>query len=203
MFNRYLNRPLVLTDQRDPVSISWDQLYAYCGPTQVIATAVASRLFEQAIRELSPRTAPRRNEMALLTAFPGRGILECIEMVTRIPTLAPHRLTVDPQAGPAEAPTAYIGRFYFEVQIGKDRRSYLPAPGYFDDEFRSRVSSFQNRRLKDEEYASYMAFKWRKAQSIMNHEGDFFSSKAIPPTLLEPEGKAGWYGLQAYADIHS
>jgi hypothetical protein len=203
MFNRFLNHQLILIDQRDTIRISWDQLFGYCGPSQVIATTLAFRLFEQAIREMSPHTAPKRDEMGILTAFPGRGILECIEMITRIPTLASHRLTVAPEAGPPEAPSAYIGRFYFEVQIGNERRSYIPIPDYFDDEFRTQVALFQNKKLNDAEYHSYMSYKWQKAQSIINYDGEFFKSEILPPLSLEPEGKAQWYGLQSYADLHS
>ncbi|MDC7233958.1 MAG: hypothetical protein PQJ58_12065 [Spirochaetales bacterium] len=202
MFNRFLNQPLILKDQRDPVAISWDQLYGYCGPTQVIATALAFRLFEQAFRELTPDAMPERDKISVLTAFPGRGILECIEMITRIPSLAAHRIDVKPDAGSREAPTAYIGRFYFEVQHGESRRSYRPVPGYFDDEFRNQVASWQNKEMSGIEYDNYMSYKWDKAQSILNHTGNLFISEAVPPRSLEPAGKARWFGLKEYADLH-
>ena len=202
MFNRFLNIPLILKDQRDTVSITWDQLYGYCGPTQVIATALAYRIFEQAFRELCPTETPRRDEIGVLTAFPGRGILECIELITRLPSLAAHRLEVNPHSGPQEAPIAYIGRFYFEVQIKDFRKSFRPVPGHFDDEFRHQVSSWQNRELNEKEYKDYMSYKWNKAQSILNYEEDFFITESIPSRSLAPKGKPQWYGLKDYADLH-
>lgn len=202
MFNRYLNKPLVLQDQSNEVCITWDQLYGYCGPDQLIATSVSYRLFEQAFRELSPNTPPRREQISLLTAFPGRGLLECIEMITRLASLAPHRLILDTDAGPQHAPIAYIGRFYFEIQISDKRKSFCPIDGFFDDEFRHQVSSFQNKSLNKQEYQNYIAFKWNKVQSIMNHSDNIFVSQDIPAHPYTEDITPSWFGLEKYRKLH-
>lgn len=197
MYNRYQDVPLRLRDQRDEVSVTWNAIYSYCGPSQVIATALFYRLAEQAFRELSPGQPPRREDMAFLTAFPGRGVLECLEIVTRLPTLAPDRVRLDLQAGPPEAPPAFAGRFYFELQVEDRRRSYVPVGDYLDDEFRSQVAEWQHATMDEKQYAAYMAFKWGKAQALMNHQGDLFSSASQPAIPLS-EMREGWFGLESY-----
>lgn len=202
MFNRFLNQPLTLVDQRDPVSITWGQLYSYLGSSQVIASALTYRLFEQAIRELSPTRPPRRDEMSFLTAFPGRGVLEGVEHLTRIVTMAPERLILDPEAGPAAAAPAYIGRFYFEVQIGSLRRGFYPVDGFFDETFSNQVATWQDKDMSDEEHDSYMSYKWNKAQSILNHKANLFLSFEVPALPLGEYESPSWYGLTKYADLH-
>lgn len=197
MFNRYQDVPLRLRDQGDEISVTWNALYSYCGPSQVIATALFYRLAEQAFRELSSEQPPRREALAFLTAFPGRGVLECLEIVTRLPTLAPDRVQLDLEAGPPEAPAAFAGRFYFEFQIGDRRRSYVPVGDYLDDEFRSQVAAWQHTVMNEEQYNSYMDFKWKKAQALMNHRGDLFLS-APQPALQLSDPREGWFGIESY-----
>ena len=52
----------------------------------------------------------------------------------------------DPTAGPAWAPPAPGGRFWFEVAIGGRRRGYALKPGVFPDDFVAAIGRHQEGR---------------------------------------------------------
>ena len=154
-----LQQPLFISvaEPEGVLSFGRDDLLKYAGPSQLIASALTLRLFAQAFSDLSPAAPPLRSDIRVLTAFPGDGILACTEMITRAWTQG--RLTIDEGAGPAEAPPALPGRFYFEVWVAGRGRAYWPRPGFFTDEFRDLVVRFQDGAGSAEEQAAYLAFK--------------------------------------------
>ncbi|AWK89681.1 hypothetical protein DEW08_27230 (plasmid) [Azospirillum thermophilum] len=146
-----------MRDAGETVAITRQDLLTYSGPSQLIASALMFRLFEQAFADLSPDGPPERRAIAMLVAFPGDGVLDGVEMVTRARTGG--RLTIDTDAGPSDAPPSLVGRFYFEVAIGGRRRGYWPAEGYFTDQFRDQVARYQDGGGTAQEQAAYLAFK--------------------------------------------
>lgn len=196
-----MDKLLRVADQREVLEISQPMLLAYCGSSQIIATALIYRLMDQAFGELSPRLPPRRDRMAFLTAFPGRGVLECVEMVMRLPSLAPERLVLDLEAGPPEAPSAFKGRFYFEIQVEDRRRGYWPVPGYLDDEFRHQVATWQGKSMDDAQYRAYLDYKEAKARTLLEHQGPLFVSLPLEAGNLAAP-RESWFGHGAYRDLY-
>lgn len=188
-------------DMGERLSVSWEELYKYCGPSQIIATALSYRLFEQAFRELDPGACPDRRSLSFLTAFPGRGVLECLEYITRIPSLAPENLVLDLEAGPVEAPPSKPGRFYFELQAGEQRRAYYPRKGFFDETFLNQVASWQDYTPGEEGYEAYRGYKREKARSILAEEEEFFVSSSLPPRRPEKATAPRFYGIDAYREL--
>ncbi|MDR0642921.1 MAG: hypothetical protein LBG07_10730 [Treponema sp.] len=155
-------------------------LYAYCGPGQIIASALMFRLFERAFRDLSPELPPDREDIQFLAGFPGTGIAECVELVTRIRTRHPERFTVDPLAPPPEAPLTASGALYFEVQVGERRRGYWPPGALFDDVFRKNVGLYQDGGGTVEEQKEYLSYKKRLSAAILRFPDDgFFSFRSV------------------------
>jgi hypothetical protein len=152
-------------------------LYAYCGPGQIIASALMFRLFEQAFRDLSPELPPDREDIQFLAGFPGAGIAECVELVTRIRTRHPERFTVKAGAAPPDAPLTASGALYFEVQVGERRRGYWPPGTLFDDVFRKNVGLYQDGGGTAKEREGYAAYKKRLSAAILRapREGLFSS----------------------------
>ena len=142
-----------------PIPVTREQLTLYAGPSQIIATALMFRLFRRALADLSPDGPPERTDISVLTAFPGPGVMDCIEYVTRARTYDDGRFTIDDNAGPEAAPIALIGRFYFEIRVGSRGRGYWPAEGYFTEEFRAMVRAWQDGHGSPEEEAAYQDFK--------------------------------------------
>lgn len=166
-----------LLDDGMVVEFSWPQIFAYLGYRNIIASALTARLFRRAFADLSPTGPADRDELYLLTAFPGPGILEAVELLTRVPTRRPDRLVVDKSGGPAEAPLAPNGHFYFEVQVGRNRRGYWPPEAIFDDLFRDMVKRYQAGGGTEDEQLRYRAFKQSKAKEILGFpEEELFAS---------------------------
>lgn len=166
-----------LLDDGMVVEFGWPQIFAYLGYRNIIASALMARLFRRAFADLTDGGPLDRNELHLLTAFPGPGIIEAIELVTRVPTRHPDRLIVDQDAGPPEAPQAPKGRFYFEVEASDRRYGYWPPENIFDDTFRDMVRRYQTGEGTDEEQLRYRVFKQNKADQILScPEEELFSS---------------------------
>jgi len=170
-------------DHGETLSFSWDSVYAYLGPTQIIASALVFRLFERAFRDLSPGAAPDRESMQFLAGFPGQGIAEAVELITRIRSRRPKRFTVDTEAGPAEASKLHpLGAMYFEVQIAEKRRGYWPPVSVFNDEFRKNVATWQGGAGSAEDQAGYLVYKKGVCKTVLEApEENFFSFRDLPP----------------------
>ncbi|PIE57052.1 MAG: hypothetical protein CSA34_01775 [Desulfobulbus propionicus] len=153
------------------IPVTREQLTLYSGPSQIIATALMFRLFRRAITDLSPETPPERTAFSTLVAFPGPGILDCIEYVTRARTHGPDRLIIDTEAGPEDAPRAPKGRFYFELEINGRRRAYWPAPGLFDETFLEMVRRYQPGENTPAEEAAYQQFKQQMVGKLLGAPG--------------------------------
>jgi hypothetical protein len=171
---------LSVADQDGVLAIGRDDLVRYAGPSQIVASALVIRLFDRAFAELSPDRPPHRDEIAVLTAFPGDGILDCVEMLTRARTRG--RLTVDPTAGPAWAPPAPGGRFWFEVAIGGRRRGYALKPGVFPDDFVAAIGRHQEGRGTPAELAAYQIAKHALIGRLLGSPAeDLFTSVEVVP----------------------
>lgn len=162
------------------IPVTREQLIHYAGPSQIIATALMFRLFGQAFDELSPGKPPERTEISALTAFPGPGILDCIEYATRARTFDDGRLIIDVNAGPEDAPPSVEGRFYFEIEIGGRRRGYWPVSGFFDKTFLDMVRKYQDSAPNRSEEAWYRNYKEQLVGRLLAApDGELFNSRDI------------------------
>jgi hypothetical protein len=172
---------ITVRDNDEVLEFSPASLYAYCGPAQIIASALMFRLFERAFADLSPDLPPDREDLLFLTGFPGTGIAECVELVTRIRTRHPERFSISPGSAPPEAPLTASGAMYFEVQVKDRRRGYWPPGELFDDVFRRNVGLYQDGGGTAKEREEYSAYKKQLSAAILRapQEG-FFSSRGMP-----------------------
>jgi hypothetical protein len=178
---------IAVRENNEVLEFSPASLYAYCGPGQIIASALMFRLFERAFRDLSPELPPDREDIQFLAGFPGTGIAECVELVTRIQTRYPKRFTVKTEGAPPEAPLAVSGVLYFEVQIGERRKGYWPPGEVFDDTFRENVKLFQDGGGTAKDQENYLAYKKQLSAVILRAPGEtFFSSRSRIP-LARPK----------------
>lgn len=162
-----MERIISVKDADEILDFTWLSLYAYCGPTQIIASALIFRLFERAFSDLSPETPPDREDIRFLSGFPGTGIAECVELVTRLQSRHPDRFSVRPEAAPPDAPLSVSGSLYFEVQIGAQRQAYWPPGHIFDDTFRNKIQLFQNGGGTPKEREAYFLYKKNLAQVLL------------------------------------
>ena len=104
---------LVVLDQGQSISISFDDLLKYHGRSSIAGVAHAFKAMERAFPLLSPGEPPERYDITVESGFPGGGARDAFEMVTRAVTGDRFRLASVP-AG-AEAPKAPGGHFFFRL----------------------------------------------------------------------------------------
>lgn len=104
---------LVVLDQGESISISFDDLLKYHGRSSIAGVAHAFKAMERAFPLLSPGEPPERYEITVESGFAGGGARDAFEMVTRAVTGDRHRLAAE--ADGAEAPEAPGGHFFFRI----------------------------------------------------------------------------------------
>ncbi len=176
-----MNPPIqfvAVADRDGIMAIGRDDLVKYAGAEQIVASALCLRLFALAFDDLSPGVPPLREAISVLVAFPGDGILDCVEMITRARTRG--RLKVDTEAGPADVPPAIIGRFYFEISIRDQSAGYSLRNGFFTNDFLDMVKKHQSGNTTADEIAEYQNRKHALIGSILGATSqDLFLRTAI------------------------
>ena len=104
---------LVVLDQGEPVSISFDDVLKYHGRSSIGGAAHAFKAMERAFPLLSPDQPPERYEITVESGFPGGGARDAFEMVTR--AFTGDRYGVAPDLAGPEVPEAPGGRFFFRL----------------------------------------------------------------------------------------
>ena len=104
---------LVVLDQGEPISISFDDLLKYHGRSSIAGVAHAFKAMERAFPLLSPGGPPERYDITVERGFPGGGARDAFEMVTRAVTGDRYQSASTP-AG-VEAPEAPGGHFFFRL----------------------------------------------------------------------------------------
>jgi hypothetical protein len=144
---------LDVLDQREPISISFDDLLKYHGRSSIGGVAHAFKVMERALPLLAPEGPPERYDITIATAFPGPGARDAFEMVTRAVT--GDRYRVDESLAGPEVHEAPEGRYFF-------RLAYLDAvvdlslrPGLIRDDFIPLVRK-QDKTPADEERLVWM-----------------------------------------------
>ena len=104
---------LVVLDNGESISISFDDLLKYHGRSSIAGVAHAFKAMERAFPLLSPGRAPERYDITVESGFPGGGARDAFEMVTRAVTGDRYRLRSEPVG--AEVPEAPGGHFCFRL----------------------------------------------------------------------------------------
>ena len=165
------------------LSFTRDDMLAYAGLEQLIASGVALRLLSQAFADLSPDEYPERDEIRILTAFPGKGVHDCLELVTRCVTR--RRFVLDTSAAPDGAPTTPVGgAMYYEVAYRGRAFSYTFSPDIFDTKWRRQVALYTNGAETVEAHAAYVAYKYAVLGELMTRPDVFASTGPCDPARL-------------------
>ncbi len=124
---------LVVLDQGEPISISFDDLLKYHGRSSIAGVAHAFKAMERAFPLLSPEEPPERYDITVESGFPGGGARDAFEMVTRAVTGDRYRLASG-SAG-AEAPEAPGGHFFFRLGYRETVVDLTARAGLVPEEF--------------------------------------------------------------------
>jgi hypothetical protein len=104
---------LVVLDQGESISITFDDLLKYHGRSSIAGVAHAFKAMERAFPLLSPGGPPERQDVTVESGFSGGGARDAFEMVTRAVTGDRYEVVSKP-AG-VEAPEAPGGHFFFRL----------------------------------------------------------------------------------------
>jgi hypothetical protein len=152
------------------LTFGYDDCVRYHGRTSIGGVALGFRLMQRAIAELSPDGPPDRTAISIRTAFPGEGVRDAVEMITRAVTRGAY--VVDLNAAPPSAPAAAKGRLWFEVAIGGNRRAYAVRDGAMSGEFIGLARKSHAEGLSVAEAARWVALKEELAATIMSLRPD-------------------------------
>lgn len=125
-------QPIAIVDHGTLLRISYADCVAYHGRTSIGGVALGFRLLQYAFAHLSPERAPDRESVRMFTAFPGPGVRDAVELVTRAVTRGAYE--VDPEAD-VPGPEGVRGRMYFEVESDGRRLKLALAEGAIGEEF--------------------------------------------------------------------
>jgi hypothetical protein len=124
---------LVVLDQGESISISFDDLLKYHGRSSIAGVAHAFKAMERAFPLLSPGEPPERYDITVDSGFPGGGARDGFEMVTRAVT--DDRYRVVPELAGADAPEAPGGHFFFRLGYRGAAVDLVLRPGLVQEDF--------------------------------------------------------------------
>jgi hypothetical protein len=124
---------LVVLDQGESISISFDDLLKYHGRSSIAGVAHAFKAMERAFPLLSPGEPPERYDITVESGFPGGGARDAFEMVTRAVT--GDRYGVASDLAPTGAPPAPGGHFFFRLGYRGTVVDLVARAGLVPDEF--------------------------------------------------------------------
>ena len=127
-----MSDPLVVLDQQQAITFSFEDLMRYHGPGSPGGVAHAFKVLERALPLIAPDGPPERREIAVRTAFGGPGARDAFELVTRAVT--GERYVVDPALALPERGRARE-RFVFRLAYRGREVTLAVRDGFVTDEF--------------------------------------------------------------------
>ncbi len=114
------------------LSIPFEACRLYHGEDSIGGLALGFRLLVWAAQRLSPDRVPERSEIRFRTAFPGPGVRDAVEMLTRAVSRGDWEVL---GSAPPDAPEGVYGHLYFEIGIGERSLGVSVAPGVMSGDF--------------------------------------------------------------------
>ncbi len=126
-----LGETVTVLDRGVPLALTLEACRLYHGEDSIGGLALGFRLLAWALPLLSDDPI-ERGEISFATAFPGPGLTDAVEMVTRARSRGMLRLLHE---APLQAPEGVYGRMYFEVCARGRRLPVTLAAGALPQEF--------------------------------------------------------------------
>ena len=164
-----MNERIRIRDHGTTLTISYDDCVRYHGRTNIGGVAVGFRVLQKAFADMAI-PLPERERIGFFTAFPGLGVQDAVEMITR--AVSRDRYGIDTEHAELRAPEAAAGRFYFEVSYDDRICKLATRPGAVPEEFivlgrRCRVGAGS-----DAEMRRWAEMKEELAAAVMSAQPD-------------------------------
>lgn len=116
-----------------PLTFSLQTAFDYHGWDAVGGVVLGFRLLQRAIAELCPEGLPERRRFEVFTNFPGLGVRDTFELVTRMVTGG--RFTLDASFTDPRTPEGVTGGVYFRFTLDGKSVELAPVEGQPDERF--------------------------------------------------------------------
>ena len=180
----YTPNAILVRDDEGVYAIDREDLIKYSGRSGLIASGVIMRLLTEAFHDLSPNEVPHRNSIRVLSAFPGQGVRDGIEFITRAVTKG--RFILDTSAGSEMAAPSPIGdRMYFEVAIGDRAMAYSYSEKLFDQKWFNEVLKNQLGTDNYETHEDYLVYKYGFLGRLLSDKHVFAEKKPVSVKRFE------------------
>ncbi|EIY6034186.1 hypothetical protein MM859_005260 [Escherichia coli] len=150
-----------IKDHGVELKIPLDACILYHGRDSIGGMVLGFRLIQWALKDICGNVIPEREDITFKTAFPGPGLRDAVEMVTRAVTRGAYFI-IDEKNAPQESPEGVYGRLYFEIFVGNQSRKVSLVPGAVNDEFIK-----TGRRTKTEELTPELIDYWRELKESL------------------------------------
>lgn len=149
-----------IRDHGTVLPITFEDCVRYNGRTAVGGVALGFRLLQRTFAHLGV-FLPEREKVTFRTAFPGYGVRDTIEMVTRAVTRDAYHFEED--LGPQDAPAAPAGRFYFEIGYDEQTVRLVTRAEAVPEEFLKVGRTFRKGDCTEE-----VAGRWTELKEILS-----------------------------------
>jgi len=129
----WVSPEITVLDNGHPVKFTLDTAMNYHGYDAVGGVALGFRLLQRAIAILSPDVLPERRQFEVFTNFPGLGVRDTFELVTRMVTGG--RFTLDASFVDPRTPEGVTGGVYFRFSYNGKTVELAPIEGQPSERF--------------------------------------------------------------------
>ncbi|MDO4796053.1 MAG: hypothetical protein Q4A28_08980 [Brachymonas sp.] len=153
----WLAPQIELCDADERLSFHIQDALRYHGYDAVGGVVLGFRLLQRAIAQLSPQSPPQRRAFEVLTAFPGLGFRDCMELIIRC--VSENRFQLDTGIRNPQVQEGVQGRLHFEFAYHGQRVVLSSMAGALSEEFVA-----LGRASKQPGFSQQQRQAWRQAK---------------------------------------
>ena len=164
-----MNREIVkVVEKGVELDIPFHACVLYHGKDSIGGLSLGYRLMYWALNYLSEDgEIPRREDISFKTAFPGPGLRDAVEMISRAVTAGRYEVLKE---APLCAPEGVYGHMYFEISLRDKTVKVALKPGVIDDDFIQTGRSFKKENLTPEGLRHWEDLKKNLAEKVWSVE---------------------------------
>lgn len=146
------------------LAISFEDCIKYHGRDSIGGLALGFKLLQWGLKQISPSEPIERSSIIFRTAFPGPGVRDAVELITRAYTN--HRYEILENA-PVGSPEGVYGFLYFEIQVNDKCLGVHVKPGVVSSDFIETGRATKKAHVSEQTLYHWKELKENLAQAVM------------------------------------